>query len=480
MAIKGGQIIHAGNGVAVIDRIQTAGPGQLNIPTEKIYELGNYNSVATVRDTPDLVFTSESFDVSLEFEALLSGAYTGRTVSDAVTTSADATLTSATAAFVAADVGRQIRIFYNNGTTQVTTILSRTSGVSIELSENATATDTAVEIQIWPNGIDLATAVPVDIASQFKAGVTATSPYAVINSVALPFLYLEQMSYRFGLRDNATQQAQLRGDTIFYNPGPTFVESTAGSGVAAQAIPTAHSAYAVGESDGRRVLAVTVGTSRLTFGVDYTETYGSISGGAAVTTIHLVDAVPTTSTVRLIYSSPTSVSYDATTHPSATVKPAAVRGRDIDVFIGGYDPDDVAGSQANKLTSVQAVTLDWRVTIDKDEEFGNYYAVSQDFDVPSVTGSIDIKPRDPAELMSLIRTLEGISDATKVLGTATSVPLELDIVIKNANDESRVIKRLHVPDARFTPPGFQGRIQQKLTVTVPFESDEGDLLIFSA
>jgi hypothetical protein len=220
MAIKGGQIIHAGNGVAVIDRIQTAGPGQLNIPTEKIYELGNYNSVATVRDTPDLVFTSESFDVSLEFEALLSGAYTGRTVSDAVTTSADATLTSATAAFVAADVGRQIRIFYNNGTTQVTTILSRTSGVSIELSENATATDTAVEIQIWPNGIDLATAVPVDIASQFKAGVTATSPYAVINSVALPFLYLEQMSYRFGLRDNASQQAQLRGDTIFYNPGP--------------------------------------------------------------------------------------------------------------------------------------------------------------------------------------------------------------------------------------------------------------------
>jgi hypothetical protein len=47
MAIKGGQIIHAGNGVAVIDRIQTAGPGQLNIPTEKIYELGNYKSVAT-------------------------------------------------------------------------------------------------------------------------------------------------------------------------------------------------------------------------------------------------------------------------------------------------------------------------------------------------------------------------------------------------------------------------------------------------
>lgn len=480
MAIKGGQIIHAGNGATVIDRIQTAGPGQLNIPTEKIYELGNYKSVATIRDTPDLVFTSESFDVSLEFEALLSGAYAGRSVADAVTTSADATLTSATAAFAAADVGRQIRIRYTDGTEQVSTILTRTSATDIELSDVADQTDTAVTIQIWPNGIDLATAVPVDIASQFKAGVNAASPYAVVSSVALPFLYLEQMSYRFGLRDNASQQAQLRGDTIFYNPGPTFVETAAGSGVAAQTVVTAHSAYAVGESDARRVLAVTAGTKRLTFGVDYTETYGSVTAGAAVTTVHLVDAVPTTDTVRIIYSSPSAVSYDQTTHPSATVKPAAVRGRDIDVYVGGYDPEDIAGSQANKLTSVQAVTLDWRVTIDKDEEFGNYYAVSQDFDVPSVTGSVDIKPRDPAELRDLIAQFEGITDATAVLGTATSVPLVLDIVIKNANDSSRPVKRFHVPDARFTPPGFQGRVQQKLTVTVPFESDEGSLLIYSA
>src|SRR3954468_9950767 len=76
MAIKAGQIVHAGNGVAVIDRIQTGGPGQLNIPTEKINELGNYKSVATIRDTPDLTFTAESFDVSTEFEQLVCGATT--------------------------------------------------------------------------------------------------------------------------------------------------------------------------------------------------------------------------------------------------------------------------------------------------------------------------------------------------------------------------------------------------------------------
>src|SRR3954471_7644598 len=73
MAITGGQILHVGNDQVFIDRIQTAGRGTLNIPTEKIYELGNYESVATVRDVPDLQFSMESLDVSTEIEALLTG-----------------------------------------------------------------------------------------------------------------------------------------------------------------------------------------------------------------------------------------------------------------------------------------------------------------------------------------------------------------------------------------------------------------------
>ena len=71
MALRGGQILHVGNGVTVIDRLQVAGSGDLNIPTEKIYELGNYESVATVRDIPDISYNMESLDVSCEMEALL-------------------------------------------------------------------------------------------------------------------------------------------------------------------------------------------------------------------------------------------------------------------------------------------------------------------------------------------------------------------------------------------------------------------------
>lgn len=405
MAIKGGQILHVGNGVAVIDRIQTAGPGQLNIPTEKINELGNYKSVATIRDTPDLSFSMESFDVSTEVEEMLT-----------------------------------------NGESPLT-------------------------------GIDLAKATPIDIASQFKAGITAPEPFRVTASVALPYLYLEQMSYRFGLRDNATQTATLRGDTIFYNPGPTYVETAAGTATAAQVIVTAHPAYLTEDGDNRRVLSVTAGTTRLAFGADYTEAYGAVASGAAITTLTITKAVPVTSDIRIVYSSPDALSYLQAVHPSATVKPAAIKGRDIEIYVGGYNPADHAGSQVNRLGSVQSVSVEWRVQLEKDEEFGNYYSVGQDFEIPTVNGSIDIKPKDNADLLALIRKAAGVTDANLVLGTSTAVPLALDVVVRNPED-GLILKRLHVADARFTAPGYQGRVLQKTTVSLPFESDEGTLLVF--
>lgn len=409
MAVKAGQIIHVGNGTVLIDRIQTGGPGQLNIPTEKIRELGNYKSVATVRDTPDLQFQLESLDVSTEIEQMLCGVS------------------------------------------------------SIDPGD----------------GLDLATCVPIDIASQFKAGLLAADPTLVTDSVAVPFLYMESIAYRFGLRDNASQQVSLRGDTIFYNPGATFVQTAVGSGVAAQEIVTAHPAYQAAVSDDRRVLAVEVDAERLTFGVDYTEAYGSVTAGAAVTTIELLATYAADQTIRIIYSSPDTVQYAQAVHPDTTVKPAAVKGRDIEIYIGGYDPDDIPASAVNKLRSVQSVNIDWRVQLDKDEEFGNHFSVANDFDVPAVTGTVNIKPRDVANLLSTIRLVTGVTDPLLAVGPDTAPPLVLDVVIKDPEDGTPV-KRLHVPDARFVVPGFTGQVQQKLAVDLAFESDEGTLLVFDA
>lgn len=480
MAIKAGNIVHVGNETVVIDRIQTAGPGNLNIPTEKIYELGNYQSVATIRDVPDLTFTMDSYDVSTEIETMLTGAYAGRNVTDGVT-NATTTLTSATAAFTSADVGRMVIVEGaggGSGDALVTTIASVTNGTTVVLADAAGTTASALDVRIAPNGIDLATCVPIDIASQFKPGISDTSPYSVISSVALPFLYMESMSYRFGLRDNAQQSVSLKGDSIFYNPGPVYVQTAAGTNSSNQVVATTYAAYEyTGDGSTRRVLSVSIGSTRLTKGTDYSESYGAVTNGAAVSTITIFDAVPTTSTIRIVYASPQAKSYAQNVHALTTVKPAAVRGKDIEVYVGGYDPNDIATSAANKWGSVQSVQMDWRATLEKDEEFGNYYAVGQDFDVPEVNGSVDIKPRDPAELLAKIREASGETDPYAVLGAQSSTPLELDVVVKDP-DTGLVIKRFHCPDARFTLPGYSGRVQTKLTVTMNFESDGGTLKVY--
>lgn len=479
MAIKAGNIVHVGNETVVIDRIQTAGPGNLNIPTEKIYELGNYQSVATIRDVPDLTFTMDSYDMSTEIEAMITGAIPARTVTDGVTNSST-TITSATAAFVAADVGKQITVIGSGvaGVDLVTTIVTVTNATTVVVALAASNTGSTKTVKVATNGIDLSSCVPIDIASQFKPGIDNASPYAVINSVALPFLYMESMSYRFGLRDNAQQSLSLKGDSIFYNPGPAYVQTAVGTNTANQVVATAYPAYEYdGDGVSRRVLSVSVGTTRLTKGTDYTEAYGAVTLGAAISTLTIIAAVPTSSTIRIMYASNQAKSYAQNVHALTTVKPAAVRGKDIDIYVGGYDPNDVATSAANKWGSVQSVNMDWRATLEKDEEFGNYYAVGQGFDVPEVNGSVDLKPKDPAELLAKIRDASGEADVYAVLGAQTSIAQTLDIVVKDPGT-STPVKRFHIPDARFTLPGYSGRIQTKLTVTMNFESDGGTLKVY--
>ena len=55
----------------------------------------------------------------------------------------------------------------------------------------------------------------------------------------------------------------------------------------------------------------------------------------------------------------------------------------------------------------------------------------------------------------------------------------MQIVLKNPVD-GRVLKRLHIPDARFQLPGYSGRVQQKLDFTANFQSDRGELHIYDS
>ena len=408
MALKAGSFITTGHDRVLVERLQNSGPGTLNIPTEKIYELGNYESVATLRDTPDLTFTMESLDVSTDTEALICDIDPG--------------------------------------------------------------TDT---------GINLATARPLNIATQIKPGQKQDNAFSIAKSVGIPYLTIESASYRFGLRDNASQTFSFRGDSIFYNQGPTYVDEFVGTGVAGQEIATTHPAYTYTDGNGtRRILAVVVGVERLSFGPDYQLEDGVLVGDAAPVTITLTNPVPVTERIRVMYASPDAREYPQAVHTPATLKPAAVRGKDIDVYIGGYDPEDIEGSAVHKWTGVQSVTVDWRVTLETEEEFGNYFAVSKDFEVPTVSGTVDILPRNTDDLFRKLREITGITSATASIGASTAVPLALDVVLKDGANGGITLKRLHCKDATFSVPGYSPRPNANVTVTLNWESDSGELLIF--
>lgn len=421
MAIKGGSFITNANGT-LIDRIQTGGPGALNIPQEKIYELGNWFSVGTVYDIPDITFTLNSLDVSCEFESKL------------INKTPHALIGDSTAGAV--------------------------------------------------HKYDIATALPLDITSPFKSQRNA---YDIVKGIIVPYLNLESATYRFGVGQSATQEFQLRGDSIYYTPGIPYYQEFSYVGTAGEThtltFPgatggTAATSYIEGSNTIHvycvtLVNATTGAYKRLFYGngtdTGYTDT---------ATTVTVTGAQTGYDTLRVAYGGNGAISYPQSVHQGTAVKPAAVRGKDIEVWIGTV----AATPTFTKFTGVQTAEIDWKVTLDADQELGNVHYVAQDYDVPDVTGSLTVKPFDVATLWTEIYKVTGVNN-TQTIGPSVTVPLPMYIAIKDPDgnpgiDMTGTLKTFYVPDARFTVPGMQGQANSKLTTTFSFTSDTGVLYIY--
>jgi hypothetical protein len=313
-----------------------------------------------------------------------------------------------------------------------------------------------------------ALALPFDVVSPFLPAASAATPTVTVGSVAIPYLTLESLSYKYGISENAAQTATLKGSDVYYTPvGNSYTEEFTGSGSAGQTCAVAHTAVVYNgdtTSGARYALSVSLSDgTRLTYGSDYTET------GGATLVVHVVDAVSASLSIRVTYASTATGTYAAGVHaPESATRPAALRGRNIEVYVGGE-------LLANRWTSVQSVAVDWKVTLDRNLEFSNPNVVSMDFDVPDLTGSIDLKARDYDELYTKIRTIAGVTSG-EVAGPLTTAPLEVLIKLLSPTNGS-VLKQLYIPDARFNLPGYSARVQQKLTSTFSWTSDTGDLTI---
>jgi hypothetical protein len=116
------------------------------------FKFGSFPALPTTT-VPALGADQKASEVALRRAALKPDVDTyasSRTVSDAVLTEDDATVTSATAAFVTGDVGA--RVTFYNATTGVllhtSRIASRTSGTSVELEDVAPSSASGVKIVI--------------------------------------------------------------------------------------------------------------------------------------------------------------------------------------------------------------------------------------------------------------------------------------------------------------------------------------------
>jgi hypothetical protein len=386
----------------IIDRIQTGGATGLNIPEEKVYEVGNFEAVGTTRDAPDLSFSLESWDAGTELEALLT--------------------------FKEADQS------------------------------------------LVPVGTDydLSTAVPMDVTSPIK---DAWRIYQASRGVIIPYLSLESSRYRFELRGNASQTHTLRGDSYFFVDGAPHYEEFAGDGataafnfVSGPAIPYVYEGanqYALGVS----VVASDRTYRRLFRDTDYTDTANGIT---------LVDptVAPLNSTIRVVYGAAAPVTMPQRLHATTAVKPAALRGRNIDVYIG----TTAATPTFSRWTSVQSAEVNFTLTLDKDEEFGNPQAVAQDHDVPEVAGNIVVRPRDTAELWAKVFQVTGVTPG-EVAGPLTSVTVPMEIRMSDPDTGAR-LKTLYIPDAQFRPPAIEGRVQAKAEPTFEWTSLGGNLTVY--
>lgn len=400
MAIKAGQILHTANGF-LVDRIQSAGPGSINVNSERVDELGNYEAVAFVRDIPDLSFEMETLDFSTELHKVLFGATDG----------------------------------------------------------DPAGTKYEPELHLRP----------VDILSPFKgAGL-----FEIVRGIAIPYLTVESLTYNFSITDNASLNVGLRGDSIYYVPGDVYREEfTASDIVGGVATFGAGSGGLAGPAlktviDGEDLYvlgamfydASASAYRRLRHGTDFTNTASALT---------LIDITPAAGDMLwVIYGHATTSQYTQSVHSGvAAGTPAGIRGRNVQVSVDGVT-----------WLGLQSATVEWRATLERDEELGNPQIVSQDFDVPEVSGTLTMRASTAEYLFDRILQAAGVTspDIVNAVVDPPQLPLQFKIVDPATGD---TLQTLEVPDAQFDPVAIQGQVGQKLDVEFPYNSAGGSLDIY--
>lgn len=304
---------------------------------------------------------------------------------------------------------------------------------------------------------DLATFSHLDILSPYKG---QNNVFTIDGSVIIPTLFLESASYSMSLTDPMTSTFGFRGDSVFFVPGSPYRETFSGDGIQTAFNFANTPLPSTVAGDTYYGLAVYVDGEKQRLGSDYT------NDDSAVT---FTTAPPSgTDNVVIVYGSATQATFGQGVHN--TTDPAGVRGRDIQIQLG-----DGAASYTDWF-GVQSVDIDWRVTLERDEEFNNPNVVDQDFDVPETTGSVTMKPQSVNALISQVQAIAGI--AATDIANATQDPPELEFRAVIKDGSGTTTKTLQVGDAKWNMPALQGSVGAKLEGDFTFTSSTGGLNVY--
>lgn len=413
MSIHAGSILHVG-GKNIIDRIQSAGLGNTDVAMNTIREVGNPLIVDKVPGDPDFTFSLESFDASSELEAMLNG-----------------------------KVG---------------------TGPGAGAGPGAVDAD-GTEYK-WQD------CKAINILSPWKDPVSGSA--GTINAGHIvPGFYPTRISYRFGVTDNASQTVDLSGGSFYYGQYSPMEDYFAGDGAAVAFVLTDNAiGYRIGGSGGttfQRVFGVLVDGVLQSHGIDYTES-GPATAASSPVTVTFTVAPRTGADIRVAYFTDAVIAWPDTDLASTTVKPGAVRGRNICVYLG-------SGVGRVKIGGVQALTLDATVDGANTREFCNTEVVGREVNGTDCTGSVTFRAKDRTSFLALLSKVTGVA-VTEVFGWLNTNEIPLTVQIQNPKAPGTILKTLAVKNAVFQMPGTPARVNTPTDFVLNFADVHGTYSAF--
>lgn len=416
MAVLAGSIITVG-GAHVIDRLQSAGLANVNMPIDVVREVGNLSIVDKIPMEPDFSFDMASLDVSCDLMAFLVG-----------------------------EVGAQ----------------ASASEIGIGDAAHSGYSWQAVS---W-----------VNITSPWK-DYYAGSAGTVVAGHLIPAYFPTKLSYSFGTTADAQQMVTLSGGEFYYAAYAPIEEFASCNGVTTTFVtaqPTVP--HRLGSGAGTQYQYVygviqnnpgqPVQNRLLVAGADYTVTYNNANPAVAATANIVFTVAPANNTsLRYCYFTTTAQSWPDTVHTSIVVKPGAVRGRNILPWLW-------TGSARSYLYNVQSMTLDATAETTVTRELGSDKIIGRSIQGFDVKGSIIVQSKDPASFNAVLEQVTGVA-ATEVVGYFYQNAQPLGIDIENPKLPQTIIKTIFIPDAQIQPPGTPARVNTATDFTFTFESLSG-------